>query len=33
MQDSKPTGYWRENLRILGILLGLWTIVSFTSTW
>lgn len=29
MQDGKPTGYWRENLRILGILLGLWTVVSF----
>lgn len=29
MQDSKPDTYWRENLRILTIMLGLWTLVSF----
>ena len=29
MPDNKPNTYWRENLRILGIMLGVWTAVSF----
>lgn len=29
MHDKKPNTYWRENLRILGVMLGLWTVVSF----
>ncbi len=28
-QDTKTSNYWRENLKLLGILLTIWFVVSF----
>lgn len=29
MKDTKTSRYWRENIRILQVMLSLWVVVSF----
>ena len=31
--SAKPARYWRKNLRLIGILLGIWALVTFVPAY